>query len=1197
MTIAARPAVRPGAALPRTAVALLATLLFVAAGAGASQAAAGWVDLGGGPSSVRVIAVDESRTVLEARLGGFSADPVQIDGATYYRLGLPKEGSADDPGRPALPRLRRSLAIPGDREMSLRILDAEWVDVPDLPVAPGRGAIWRSTDPAGVAYTFDPIYAQAGPYPAEPARLGDPYILRDVRGVVVELNMLQALPAARAVRAYTRLLIEVVPAGPSTRNVLARPPGSRAVDPQFARLYRDHFVNFSPERYTPVIEAGSLLIIAHDAFLPELAPLIEWKLQKGIPTRLVGLSEVGATPEEIYAYVAQAYEAGNLAYLLLVGDAEQVPTFIIYTSGSDPSYALIEGHDSYPEIFVGRFSAETPDQVATQVARTIAYERDLDPGATWLSNACGIASNEGPGQFGEFDHEHMDLIRQDLLRYGYGTVDQIYQPDGTTAMITAALEAGRSVVNYTGHGTAYGWGDPWSGWEVFTIEHVEALQNRGRWPFIDTVGCQAGRFVGQTCFAEAWLRASQDGQPTGAVAAYMSASSQYWVPPMHAQDEFVDLLVADSMRTTGGLWFNGSCRMIDLSGESGELMFKLWILFGDPSLLVRTGTPQRMAVDHGGALALGTASYAVTVPGCAEALCALWAEGVLYGSAYTDTAGRAIIPLDPLPLEPDTLTLTVTAANRATAREAVAVVFSPGPHLVVRDAHLTDAGGDGQADAGERVWLALEVANIGLQAAEEVTAFLATGDTTLTVLVSEMPFPTIPAGGRAWSEGFGQIEVSPLVPDGHLAPLAITLQASGSASWSGSLTLWAHAAAPAVDDLIIADTAGGNADAHVAPGEQAQLVVSVRNEGSGYLRSATATLTCAHPLVAVSSAVATLDLLVPGGTAVLAPPFEIAVDSSYELPYADLRLTICGPGAARRDLEIALPVGGFWEPVEGDVGAWSHGPVTMGFSDQWHVSTEENHTPGGQRAWKCGTPGGSYQGLLDAGLYTPCVELSGFGELRFWMRMDAEVSPVYPGKTHDGGRIEVSLAGGPYAALNPPGGYPYTVLPAGTGPFPMMTPVFSGQMPWQQVRLDLTGLRGPAVFRFRFGSDAEGSGAGWFIDDVEIAGLGSFAGVAADPGGRLALTLRPGGPNPAGSEVRLAFTVPGDGPVRLDLFDAAGRHVLKLFDGHLTRGAHVVAWHGRDARGHLAPSGHYYARLATQGGERSLNVLRLHTGE
>ena len=72
--------------------------------------------------------------------------------------------------------------------------------------------------------------------------------------------------------------------------------------------------------------------------------------------------------------------------------------------------------------------------------------------------------------------------------------------------------------------------------------------------------------------------------PTGAIATYMSSISQSWNPPMCGQDEAVDLLVRDEMRTIGGLWFNGSCQMMDEYGAPGINEFLNWIIFGDPSL-------------------------------------------------------------------------------------------------------------------------------------------------------------------------------------------------------------------------------------------------------------------------------------------------------------------------------------------------------------------------------------------------------------------------------------------------------------------------------------------------------------------------------------------------------------------------------------------------------------------------------------
>ena len=84
------------------------------------------------------------------------------------------------------------------------------------------------------------------------------------------------------------------------------------------------------------------------------------------------------TTTAVKNYIRSYYHQHNLAYVLLVGDAAQVPA---WTSGSDPVYSLLRTGDWYPGVFVGRFSAQTSAQVRTQVERTLRYEKYPQPGA------------------------------------------------------------------------------------------------------------------------------------------------------------------------------------------------------------------------------------------------------------------------------------------------------------------------------------------------------------------------------------------------------------------------------------------------------------------------------------------------------------------------------------------------------------------------------------------------------------------------------------------------------------------------------------------------------------------------------------------------------------------------------------------------------------------------------------------------
>ena len=534
------------------------------------------------PLSVRVLENAADRIVITYQIDGFTKQLVAINGRQYTQIALGTESLRKQLGAPELPNICRSVIIPHDAEMALRVLKSEHYDIADIDVPPSKGFILRTVNPQDVPYTFGPAYDRDAFYPGELAGLREPYILRDHRGVVVEINPFRYNPVKRILRVYTKVVVELVPVGPGQVNALHGERAAQGYSLPFRRIYERHFINFEPDaRYAPLDETGDLLIICYDAWLANVQPLVTHKNSRGISTTVVGVSTAGSTASAIKSYIQGIYNSSDLAFVLLVGDAAEVPTPSASGGSADPTYALLAGSDHYPDLLVGRFSAQSAAQVDTQVERTIEYENLPAQTEDWYWRGTGVASNQGPGDDGEYDDEHMDNIRDDLLAHGYTLVDQIYDPTGTDAQVSAALNAGRGIVNYCGHGSAYAWSST-----GFNTGDVSALVNDNTLPFIFSVACVNGQFDGITCFAETWLRATHNGEPTGAVATYMSSINQSWNPPMCAQDAFVDLLVAQAYDSFGALCFAGSCQMMDEYGAGGEQMFDTWHVFGDPSLRV-----------------------------------------------------------------------------------------------------------------------------------------------------------------------------------------------------------------------------------------------------------------------------------------------------------------------------------------------------------------------------------------------------------------------------------------------------------------------------------------------------------------------------------------------------------------------------------------------------------------------------------
>ncbi len=626
------------------------------------------VDLGNvaDPVRVNVLESNDSRTVIRFDLGAFERNLIDIDGQPYFQLTAGDEGVLRERGNPAVPRVCRSIIIPDDAEMKVNILDAEYVDYEETPVAPSKGSILRTVDPKLVKYEFSDVYNRDGFFPGAAAQLREPFIQRDYRGTVVEIYPFHYNPASRTLRVYKSVILEVVNVGPGQINVLTADKKKSARVGDFETIYKRRFINydFQSKVYPDVPETGDMLIITYASFNATVAPLAEWKKQKGIKTTVVNVSTIGNNYTSIYNFIDAFYDSTNLAWVLLVGDAAQVATGSSGGGGADPKYALVSGTDSYPDLFIGRFSAENTTQVQTQVDRTITYERD-HPGSGWYTRGTGIASAEGPGHFGEYDITHMNYIRNDLLAYNYTLVDQIYDPGATASAVSAAVNAGRGIINYIGHGSTTAWSTT-----GFSNTHVNALTNNNMLPFIHSVACVNGNFTSSTCFGEAWLRATNGSSPSGAIGAYMSSINQYWDEPMDSQDEYIDLLCAEAKTTYGGLCFHGSSRMIEINGSSGIDMYNTWHIFGDPSLQVRSLDPQTITVDHPGTVFFVADEYTVDV-GVEGALCALYGDGVLYGSAYSGSNGIAVIPIvQELPVADDIL-LTVTGYNLVTVIDTV----------------------------------------------------------------------------------------------------------------------------------------------------------------------------------------------------------------------------------------------------------------------------------------------------------------------------------------------------------------------------------------------------------------------------------------------------------------------------------------------------------------------------------------------
>jgi PKD repeat protein len=792
-------------------------------------------------AKVELISGDISNSIVKVELGGFMLNPVTTQNGNAFTIGVGESTPILEKGMPDLPKVTTSLIIPDDAGMELNIISSKFKDFNDINIAPSKGNFTRDINPSDVPYIYGSAYTRNEFFPSEIGFLRDPFIIRDHRGQSVVISPFAYNPVTKVLRVYYEIVLEVKATGISTINTLSRNSSNQeSIDFDFKQIYDRHFLNSATvSRYTPLEEQGNLLIISYGPFMPAMQDFVNWKRTIGTPTEIVDVAVIGANSTAIKSYVADYYAANGLTYLLLVGDHAQVPTVTTGSIGgpSDHAYGFLAGSDHNPDIFVGRFSGELESHIVTQVQRTITYEQNPIVSYDWFSKGVGIASAEGPGDDNEYDWQHMRNIRTDLINYTYTTVAELYdgsqggedQPGNpNSASVSTEVNDGRSIINYVGHGSQNSWSTT-----GFSNSGVNQLTNNDKWPFIFSVACVNGDFLNSTCFAEAWLRANNTNGPTGAIAALMSTINQSWNPPMDGQDEMNDILVesyeSNIKRTFGGVSINGCIKMNETYGSAGEEMTDTWLIFGDPSLMLRTALPTQLAVTHSNVAFIGSNQFEIN---CSvnDAVACLTMNGDIIGTA-TVSGGTAIINIPNL-TQVGIMKLAVTAYNHLPYISDIEIIPLEGPYIVYDNNEINDVNGNNnmQLDYNETITFALGLKNAGTEDVANVTVTIQCNDPYIILNDTTELYPLISAGQvTSIADGFG-LTVSNDVPEGYQINLSF-LAVADTNQWEGVFVITAHSVVLNYAGIIINDSEGNN-NGKVDAGETVFLNLRILNAGT-----------------------------------------------------------------------------------------------------------------------------------------------------------------------------------------------------------------------------------------------------------------------------------------------------------------------------------------------------------------------------
>lgn len=500
----------------------------------------------------RLISATPTETRFVFELGDLQATTITRPDGDFA---LVKAGDAwltQCPGAPALPVFQTDLLLPDGLEATLEIVNAEFEDIPTLPVLPSAGPSWRE-QPAPDLPPDPAIYQSSQPYPEIAAKLGKPYRLRKTTGAAVTVAPVQYFPQRQLLRIFRRLELTL-------RAEQAEADDYPAADQEwnFQVLQTSRFLNASLLRSNSSNVVGVILVVRPDAWAGATDAFIAWKQSLGFNVEEVSYpADTGNDADALLAHIQDAYQQRGLTHVILCGDRSDVPPWRVCTTPASPSrrmptsdirYCQLEGDDLVPDVFLSRVPAATSTQLGSILAKFIAYEAAPPADDSWRQYAVFLASNQkSPSSVlgKEPDHVLMGRVRDSLIDaevYPAAACTSLFAPSATATALTHALNPGAAIMLYLGHGTNTAFTTT-----GFNAPQAAALVNDNKLPFVLSPVCDNGNFAypSSDCLAESFLHANDgNGARHGAIAILAATSNTYWDPPIASVYQFRDDLIA-----------------------------------------------------------------------------------------------------------------------------------------------------------------------------------------------------------------------------------------------------------------------------------------------------------------------------------------------------------------------------------------------------------------------------------------------------------------------------------------------------------------------------------------------------------------------------------------------------------------------------------------------------------------------------
>ena len=603
---------------------------------------------------------------------------------------------------------------------------------------------------------------------------------------------------------------------------------------------------------TPINRPLKMIILSDSIFSDVLQPYIKWKREKGFEIIEVykGQTNVGTTNSSMKAYLESLWnnatsESPAADYLLICGDVQQIPAFDATTDANNPAptdlyYAEYTG-DFLPEVFYGRFSAQTVSQMEAILNKTINYEKYLMPDTNYLKKTLLVGgkdeSNTTPtnGQM-NYAKKYLKNIGADTLVY-YNPASGSY----STQILDSISLNGYSLINYSAHCGQTGWGSP-----SLTVTDINNnINNAGKFPLFINNCCLSNQFTESECLGEAILRANNKG----GIGAIGGSNYTYWDEDYYwsvgnktlsltPSYDVNNLGVYDRLFHTNNepisKWYITAGQMV----QAGDLAvmqsnstltnyyWEIYHLMGDPSLMPYVGLPSTMTNNIPDSLALGSSNISIqTQP---YAFVGISKNGILLGASQANSNGIADINFNQPLNQSGYIKVVITNQFSKPIIDSIALFTPSYPLISINSVKYTDSQNQEVTELknnGE-YFLSFDISNVGTQSLDSIR--IKTNNTTNLIFLDSSKYLGS-LGGLSSITLTNAMKVK--IVDGTLdkSHLDYTINIDGENNYSDNKSYTIEAFCPALDIENLTMTTDSTNSSLV--GEEIIISFDIKNNG------------------------------------------------------------------------------------------------------------------------------------------------------------------------------------------------------------------------------------------------------------------------------------------------------------------------------------------------------------------------------